>query len=170
VSVLCRDTKWSFYLPSINFYVGRITDGTVFHRENEREKDLVGAVTTWSTHRFHKVLLSEQTEWYCGVLHSDTPYLRQTFQLIFSIITEQTNSTGKHSLNLRKRVCTVTFFLSLMPLRYFQHLISSNDNRPASLTINLPTTPYPRSGGCNLFAGSEYGVQSELTFPYLQQP
>jgi len=63
---------------------------------------------------------------------------------------------------------------------YFKHLISSKHNRPTSFSINLPTTPYPRrksdikkkahSATNSLCSRSEYGVQSSLTFPYLQQP
>jgi hypothetical protein len=99
-------------------------------RERERDwlTDFIGAVTTLSTHHFHTVLLSEQTEWHCGVWHLDTPYLRQTFQPIFSIITEQTNSTGKKSLNLQKRVCTVKFYLSLTPLYILSTQSKANIN------------------------------------------
>ena len=59
---------------------------------------------------------------------------------------------------------------------YFKHLIPGKHT--ISFSGNVPTIPNPRWGSdkkknfrvCSLCACSEYGVQSALTFPYLQQP
>jgi hypothetical protein len=111
--------------------------------KREREKKLKNVKFQHTVHNiFTKSVLSEQTKWCCGVWHSDTPYLRQTFQLIFITTRENPNSTGQNTLNLRKRVCTETFYLSLMLLCTLA--LNLRQTHYLSLSISLPTIPNPR--------------------------